>query len=450
MEVSPHLTFSSNTKKIILKERRAAKAFILLLFGLCIGCVAVPEGYEGIPPGEWRGVLKLENAEFDASSDRSKAVSNYTELPFNFHVTNTTDSLYVTFRNGKENIKVSSIDIGLDRSTAKDTIVITFDEYDTYLKGIIEENIMEGQWVVNYKEGYSIPFIAYHGQDHRFINHNPTDILNFAGRWDVTFDYDKPNDAYKAIGVFQQKGNQLEGTFLTETGDYRFLEGDVLGEKMKLSVFDGSHAFYFESKNINDTLFGVFRSGKHYSSNWQAVKKDDIELTSPFELTTAANHSVDWDKLLFKDLTGKSTPIINTASKNTKLINIMGSWCPNCKDEVKYLQSLLKEKAYQDIEMYSVCYERYKEEEKNLAAISRYKQALDIQWPLRYGGRASKQKSSEDFPFLSNILSYPTLLVLDSNNKIRSIHTGFNGPATPDFENFDTKFRAILNDLTNE
>ncbi len=47
------------------------------------------------------------------------------------------------------------------------------------------------------------------------------------------------------VGEFKQNGSELTGTFLTTTGDYRYLQGSVSGNKLYLSTFDGGHAFIF-------------------------------------------------------------------------------------------------------------------------------------------------------------------------------------------------------------
>lgn len=412
-----------------------------------MGCVSIPDAYEGLAPGVWRGVLKIgDDTSMDITS--TDKFRGFTELPFNFIINNKGERLTATFLNGEEKIEVSDIVIGLDKSTAKDTVEINFTAYDTYFKGIIDENIMEGLWHVNYKEGYSIPFIAHHGQSHRFINHNP-ESKDFSGRWEVTFDYDKPDDAYKAVGVFEQNGNILTGTFQTETGDYRFLEGNAIGDKMKLSVFDGSHAFYFEAKQVNDgELIGVFKSGKHYTSNWSAVRNADIQLGDPYSLTSQNTNDIDWDQMQFLNLNGEKTPIVDTDSDQVKLVNIMGTWCPNCMDETNYFKELLQK--YPTLEIASVSYERYKDDAKNLAAIQRYKDSKEVTWPMYLGGYANKAESSADFPFLSKILSYPTLIVLDKSNQIRKIHTGFNGPATAEYAEYTESMETLIKNLMNE
>jgi len=43
--------------------------------------------------------------------------------------------------------------------------------------------------------------------------------------------------------LFKQTKNKLTGTFLTTTGDYRYLDGIVTGDSLKLSTFDGAHAY---------------------------------------------------------------------------------------------------------------------------------------------------------------------------------------------------------------
>ncbi len=430
-----------------------SRILVVILFAstLLVACISIPEKYTALPPGEWRASLKIYDAEAEiiAAEEQSESSKEYLDLPFNFKVVyDTPDSFHLEFRNAEETIIVDDIHFGLDRKTAFDTITIEFPTYDTYFKGILDEGIIEGHWFVNYKENYSIPFIAYHGQNHRFTTVK-TEADDFSGRWDITFDYDT-EDPYKAIGLFNQDGNYLDGTVMTETGDYRFLEGEVQANKMKLSVFDGAHAFYFEAKNTGDkSITGVFKSGKHYTSNWIATRNDDIELGNPFELTKVIDPQYNWQKS-FTNLAGEEESLASEAWKKAdiKIVNIIGSWCPNCKDETRFLKQYLADNQDKDIYMTSVCFERYKDDlDRNLKQINSYKSKLDIPWRMLYGGYASKKLASEQFPFLNKIISYPTMMIIDKEDKIRYIHTGFNGPATPHFDGFVKKFEGIINEI---
>ena len=355
--------------------------------------------------------------------------------------------LLVRGRDCEERIAVSDIIVGLDRKTAKDTVVINFPVYDTYIKAIYEEGIMEGDWYINYKDGYSIPFKASHGNDVRFSRKSSKSNNYVTGDWAVTFDYDK-DSPYKAIGQFNVQENGIAtGTFKTETGDYRFLEGIVDKDKLYLSVFDGAHAFLFTAKLLEDsTLVGTFYSGKHYKSNWIAEKKEDLALTSAYELTQTVND----DPFNFKFInTNKDTVSLDAPrfDGKAKIIQIIGTWCPNCRDESNFLKEYYKTKS-DKIEVISIAFERYKNDDKNLESIRRYKEKMDIPYPILYGGYFNKSDASKSFPMLNKIISYPTLIFLNEENQVQKIHTGFNGPATDEFGAFKKEFEMIVADLT--
>lgn len=426
--------------------------FLLLLLSVCCfaGCIEQPEKHSGLAPGVWRMVFKLNDAESsNAGSDQSIGVQSFTELPFNFTVSYPQpDSFIIEILNASERIVVDDISYGTDRSTAMDTVIISFPAYDTYLKGIVDENIIEGHWHVNYKEGYSIPFIAYHGQNHRFSTDNDP-AENFEGKWEISFDHDT-DDPYYGIAELKQTGNQVEGTIMTETGDYRFLQGFVKDKKLKLSVFDGAHAFYFEAKGTGEgELTGIFRSGKHYTSNWVAKKNNAAVLGDPFDLTKIVDPNYNWNRS-FINPQGLEEELINENWKEAdiKILNVMGTWCPNCKDENVYLKKFINENPQLNIEMVSVCFERYKDDlKKNLTQIKRYKSKMNIPWRVYYGGYANKAEASKVFPFLNKIISYPTMMIINKKDEIEFIHTGFNGPATSAFKPFTEKFERIIKSL---
>ena len=276
-------------------------------------------------------------------------ILDYFELPFNMEVSYEADDMKVFIVNGEERIPVNNIHFERDKSSAKDTLLLGFPEYDTRITAFYEDNFIEGNWFVDYKEGYSIPILIQFGQFHRFIDHPVDNTYDFSGQWDVIFEFDNPEDSYPAKGEFKQNGNSLSGTFLTETGDYRYLDGNAYGDKLRLSVFDGSHAFLFSGSVSQDTIYGEFRSGKHYKSNWIATKSTKgNNLKDPYQMTKMN----DGAKANFS-LKNTISEVVSLSDANytdkVKIINIMGTWCPNCKDEIEYLKKI--QKAYPDIEL---------------------------------------------------------------------------------------------------
>lgn len=434
---------------------KALGLFSVLLLTVS-ACTFVQDRYPTLPPGPYRGVLELEynpivpnpkgapipekvNLEFDEVTEG--------ELPFNFEVIYETDTTFhIVMRNGEEEILIPAehIQTGRDQRAGRDTLRIDFPVYDTHISAYHEENVIEGAWVVHYRDDYRIPFKAYFGKDHRFTVLRKAPVTDVSGQWAVTFEA-PGEDPYPGVAEFVQKGNQLTGTFRTETGDYRYLEGTVQVDKLYLSVFDGSHAYLFEAKiNGTDSLAGTFRSGRHYLANWTAKRDATVELASPDELTRL-KEEVPLN-FAFPDVDGDTMRLAEI--EGPKLIQIFGTSCPNCRDETNFLQRYLSENNTDSLSVIALAFERYgAEDERSRAAIRRYTEKMEVDWPILLAGSFDKQEASRALPMLNRVISFPTLLFVDGDNRVRRIHTGFNGPATSKYEAFAESFDNSIKEL---
>lgn len=431
------------------------KYYVLLFTTLLItSCVEpINDSFTKLPPGIWRGVLLIDDNDQMTSDDVEfeKKTDFSGELPFNFEVVyDSEEEFHLVFKNADETIIVDSIDYGRDKATAKDTLTIHFVEYETYIKAIYEENIIEGYWYVPYKGDYQIPFKAYQGQDHRFKYKATAPKYDISGKWETYFKKGT-EDEYSAIAEFDQDGNKLTGTVMTETGDYRYLDGYIADNKFKLSTFDGTHAYLFEGKlPSEDAIIGGFRSGKHYKSYWESIRNEDFVLADPFNMTEI----VDGDKPFYfdaVDLDGNSVKITDEKFDNkVKLVKISGTWCPNCKDEMNFLKDYFSTHSKDDVEIIEINFERYEDDQRNIKTLKSHQSRLDFDVNVLYGGRVSAKMVKEKLPQIAKVLSYPTLLFIDQNNMIRYVHTGFAGPATSEYKNFERKFDKLLNQLIQE
>lgn len=434
----------------------------LALSLLLNACLVVDNPYSGLPPGPWRAVLKIERNPV-VPNPRGEPLPEKIglqleeiaagELPFNFEVIYPNpDSFYIEIINGEERMIVDDIAIGRDIRTAKDTILINFPVFDSYIRGIFVENIIEGEWVVRNRENYRIPFVAYHGRDHRFTNLKKDPVMDVSGRWEVTFGLSAEQEPYSAIGDFKQDGNRLTGTFLTETGDYRFLEGTVQEDRLYLSAFDGSHAFLFGAKILPDsTLSGFFRSGSHYRTLWQAKRNPAIQLRDPNELTQLKAGYQDFD-FSFTNPVGKTISLSDPRYENkVKIVQVLGTWCPNCRDETNFLLDYLDKNPDKDLAVIGLAFERHQDIGEAMAAIRRYKEKMNIDYEILLAAADDdKAVASATLPMLSEVTSYPTMIILDRKNEVRRIHTGFNGPATDKYAEFTKEFDTFIQGLLSE
>lgn len=430
-------------------------ASLALIFGLS-KCLVTGDPYTGLPPGTWRGVLKLENNPVAPGPKEKPLSENFNvkfeevtegELPFNFEVVyDDANHFHIEIKNGEEIIKIEDIVMGLDRRTGKDTIVINFPVYDSYIRGVFEERVIEGEWVVTNRENYRIPFVAKYGENYRFTNLRKTPTADLSGRWQALFEIETDHP-YPAIGEFEQTGNYLKGTFLTETGDYRYLEGTVQAGKAYLSCFDGSHAFLIEARIQDDSLVGAFRSGNHYKTLWTAHRNNDARLADPDKLTFI---KPGYDKLTFAfpNPDGKIiSPGLPAYAGKVVLVQIMGTWCPNCRDETTFLVDYLNNHPQADLQVIGLAFERHKDQEKAMHAIRTYKEKMGVKYEIALAGRSDKAESSQALPMLNAIMSYPTLIFIDRTGQVRRIHTGFSGPATSQYEAFTKEFDQYVSDL---
>ena len=131
----------------------------------------------------------------------------------------------------------------------------------------------------------------------------------------------------------------------------------------------------------------------------------------------------------------------------------MGTWCPNCLDESKFLVNYLKENPTKKIEVIALAFEVAKTREIAFKRIKRLKERVGIKYPVilaQYGSLADKKLAQQKLPWLNHLISYPTTIFIDKKGKVRKIHTGFNGPATgKKYKDFKVEFETFMNVLVN-
>lgn len=371
-----------------------------------------------------------------------------TELPFNFEVIYKKKKPAIIIRNGEEKILVDEIKI------AGDSVFIKMPVFDTEFRCVMKGNDLEGVWINHYrKEKNILKFSAKYGETKRFDFVPGKSNPYFEGKWEVTFSPGS-KDSSKAIGIFHhiEQTDYLTGTFLTETGDYRYLEGMKSGNKLYLSCFDGSHAFLFIGKLFEGSLIqGTFYSGLHWQESWFAVRNPDFKLKNPDEITIAKNPN-EAINLSFTGLDKKTVSLNDKRFLNKPLIlQVMGSWCPNCMDESRYLSEVYESYKGQGLEIVALAFEKTTDFEKAKAQVLRMKERLKIKYTVLLTLQTGKEKASESLAFVNKISAFPTTIFLNKEHKVVKITTGFNGPATGnEYLSFKESTEALIRKLIKE
>ena len=156
----------------------------------------------------------------------------------------------------------------------------------------------------------------------------------------------------------------------------------------------------------------------------------------------------------FPDENGKMVSLNDKQFKDkVVIVQLMGSWCPNCLDETKYFTEYYSNNSEKDIAFVALAFEYAKTKSKAFEVIGELKNKIGIEYPILLAqyGTSDKIEAQDKLPMLNHILSYPTSIFIDKKGKVRKIHTGFSGPATGEpYIKFKNEFEAFIEELLVE
>jgi peroxiredoxin len=348
--------------------------------------------------------------------------------------------------NGEEKMLVNDV------TRVKDSLFVDMPVFESSFKLKIESaDSLSGSWI---KRGavkdVTLPFAASAKQQYRFAAVNGDATAQAAGKWKIDFvDGDKHSPA---IGNFKQKGNNVTGSILTPSGDYRFLAGIVTGNLLQLSTFDGVHAMVFSATINGDQITDASSySGKSYTQKWTATRDANAALPNE-KLTRVRDGESGKLDFSFQDLDGKQVSINDARFKNkVVIIQLMGSWCPNCMDETAFMSDFYKKNKKRGVEMIGLAYEYTSDVERSKASLRKFQKRFDVQYPVLLASATvgDPQRTEKTLPQLTPIKVFPTTLILGKDGKIAEITTDFFGPGTGDYytafvAEFEKKIDALL------
>ena len=390
----------------------------LLLFQSC--------GNEIIPKlGEYRAEIKTKDNSI---------------LPFKFELINESNILIMVVENNKETLIYDDIIFEAD------SLKILMPPYDAVIIAKVENESLYGRYLKE-ESGKEAPFFATINNESKFHSDIKANF-SLSGKYKTVFRPEKP---YPGLGVFTQNDNEVSGTFRKNTGDTRFLSGITFGDSILLSTFDGAHPYLIKAEKKGDTIFGNLHYYNDSITEFWMIEDQNYELSDSKTLTKLKDgvQSINFN---FKDTNGKFVSLNDVQFKNkVVVVQILGTWCPNCLDETQFFLSYIEENPNEDLAFVGLSVEAAKTEEKAMKRIKNMIDKFNIPYPIllaQYGG-TDKEKFLQKIPMLENIISYPTTIIIDKSGMVNSIHTGFNGPATGqaylDYkEDFKTEIKGLL------
>jgi thiol-disulfide isomerase/thioredoxin len=407
------------------------RRFLVVITTLALAaCGKKTETPDTLKTGIWRATIEIQGQ----------------QLPFNFELTKDKDGGYdIYLRNADERLLLDEVNV------AGDSINIGLHIFDANIKAAINGDTLQGEFIKNYEKDFNIPFTAVYGQSFRFEKvKDQKDVPDFTGKYAVTFTHEF--DTTKAVGIFKQQGDSVTGTFLTPTGDYRYLQGNVVNGLMQLSTFDGNHAYIFRATKKEDgSLTGEFISGKNHMEFWEGIKDENATLPDPESLTYL---KPGYERIEFKfpDVNGNPVTLNDEKYKNKVVIlQMFGTWCPNCMDETMFLSPWYNENKKRGIEIIGLAYERKPDFDYASGRVKKMIGKLKVSYDFVIAGTNDKTQAAETLPMLNKVVAFPTTIFIGKDGKVKKIHTGFAGPGTGFYyEQGIQKFNETVNELLNE
>jgi thiol-disulfide isomerase/thioredoxin len=381
----------------------------------------------------WRGVIKRNDGN---------------EIVFNFEEHRTSKRTILYIQNAAERLRVDSVRFTVD------SVFIKMPFFESELKAKTSKAKWSGVWIKGTSSSeQALPFEAQKSRVRFPLTNGPAKV-NVDGRWAVTFASDT-SKGYSSIAEFSHHGNRVVGSIMSPSGDYRYLEGIVTGNKLELSAFDGSHAVLFTGDITakRQIANGKFISGANYSEEWSAVKNSKAKV----RIDESAMYLKPGEERLsfrFPDLDSNIVSINDPHFKNKiVVIQLMGSWCPNCMDETQFLNEYYQQHRKDGVEIVALAYEYSTDFKRSQKSLRKFQQRLNVKYPILITGVTitDKLRTEKTLPQVTNIKVFPSTIFLDRTGKVRKLDNSFFGPGTGShFQTFKKEFSETIDKLLAE
>ena len=338
------------------------------------------------------------------------------DVPCRFVISGEGPSVEGTFFNGEETYSSTS------GRFENGSLVLNFDYTTTKLEAAWKDGQLEG---------------VYHGglgdYEFRAVRHvappppsaNPPSI---DGAWEISLRSGKGEDAWQFL--VRQKGPEIQASILRIDGDTGTLAGNWHDGKFVLSHFSGARPALLEvTPEPGGSLHLVMNKNTVYTAlRPEAARAKGLPPpTDPTQHTGVKDPSEPFH-FSFADLHGKTVSNQDARFKNKVLVvNILGSWCPNCHDEAPFLEEMYKRYRAKGLEVVALDFEDA-EQLQDPARMRAFAKRYGIDYTILVAGASSE--INQRLPQLRNFNAWPTTFFLGRDGRVAHVHAGFPSSAS--------------------
>ncbi|MGQ0735109.1 MAG: TlpA family protein disulfide reductase [Acidobacteriota bacterium] len=340
------------------------------------------------------------------------------EVPFPFEIVVQRGLVSGSFFNGERRIT--------SRSGRFDSGVLTlaFDQYATTLKATLADGRLTGE--------YQRPRGPYPFRASKAVARPASaDTPSIAGTWIVSAKSNKGETAWRFL--VQQRGGVVNATILRVDGDTGTLSGSYRDGRFVLSHFSGARPLLLE---VTPRADGTLTLTQNAKTELVAAREGDARAVSFGAPTDPAHHTSVKDpneplRFSFPDLQGRI--VSNTDPKfagKVVLVNISGSWCPNCHDEAPFLSALYRKYRDKGLEIVALSFEEG-DQLTNPTRLRAFIETYGIEYTVLIPGEPDDLEAK--IPQAVNLNAFPTTFVVGRDGRVRAVHAGFPSPGSGEY-----------------
>ena len=341
---------------------------------------------------------------------------NGVETPFPLEISGSGTNVTASFFNGDD--RYASTQGRFENGK----LFLDWDYYAATLEATLKDGVLEGKYAGTRR--MKGPFAI---RATRAAVAKPTVVSGIVpsidGLWEIPNKSGKGESAWRFI--VQQSGTKASATILRVDGDTGTISGTFQNGKFVLSHFDGARAHLLEITPAGDGTLDILQDAKTKLTAYRpdaARAKGLPEPTDP-DLHTTMKDPGEPFRFSFPDLNGR---VVSNADARFQgkvvVVEITGSWCPNCHDEAPFLAETYRKYGAQGLEIVSLSFEEA-DQLKDPTRLRAFVKKYGLEFPVLLCG--DPDEANAKLTQLVNWNTWPATLFIDRLGLVRGIHSGF-------------------------
>ena len=366
---------------------------------------------------------------------------NGVATPFPLEISGSGDNVTASFFNGDDRYPST------EGRFENGRLFLKWDYYEATLEARLQDGMLEGQYAGTRR--MKGPFAIHATRVSAAKAAAASNAPNIDGLWEIPNKSGKGELAWRF--VVQQSGAKAAATILRVDGDTGTISGAFQGDKFVLSHFDGARAHLLQITPASDGTLDILQDANTKLTAYRpaaARAKGLPEPTDPNLHTTMKDPSEPF-RFSFPDLNGRM--VSNTDARfqgKVLLVEITGSWCPNCHDEAPFLAEMYRKYGGQGLEIVSLSFEEA-DQLKNPTRLRAFVKKYGLEFPVLLCG--DPDEANAKLSQLANWNTWLATLFLDRKGRVRGIHAGFPSAGSGElFHEAEDHFKAEAGRLLAE